>query len=276
MALTDFLQSAEFQDIVNCYYPTYLRDRETRWQAYRDNLRPYAQAAETAARATERYIVRPIISSHPDRFVCYLDRQPGTTFTKSPKSIDDKIFRYLSRKKIGGREPPTKSFERHLTENTDNPEIFLNTFFQELSDVMGDLARFRIVANFLMDIHDLEKSFRQTALEPPKIVVDPKTEDRIEDDRWETGAGGHRAVHICIWVQMPGRRIPVEVLILSALELGWDDKAHMLYELMRQGRGDTIDKKTRLKVRAMSDMLYVADALFDEIYRNHFRGDEAE
>ncbi len=275
MAGNGFMKSAEFEEIVKRCYPRGLRDREARWRTYREELRDYSLAAEVAARITEEKIIRPIISANPGRLVCYLDRQAGKAFTKSPMSIDDKIFRYLTGRKVAGKEPPTESFKKRLEENTDNPDIFLHTFFRDLPDVMTDLARFRIIANFLVDIHDLKGALRKTKLAPPNVVVDPNIEDRIEDDRWERGAGGHRAVHAQIKVRLRERWIPVEVLILSALELGWDAKAHMLYELTRWGRADAIDKKTRMKVRAMSDMLYVADALFDDIYREHFRGEDA-
>ncbi len=148
MSVKDFLQSDEFSTIVNRYYPIRLRDQETRWRAYQDELRPYSRAAETAARVTEEKIVRPIISSNPGRFVCFLDRQAGKSFTKSPKSIDDKIFRYLSGRKVAGKDPPPGNFKRSLEENTDNPDFFLHTFFRDIPDVVTDLAGFRITAIF--------------------------------------------------------------------------------------------------------------------------------
>ncbi|MCP4692819.1 MAG: hypothetical protein GY859_32555, partial [Desulfobacterales bacterium] len=133
----------------------------------------------------------------------------------SPKSIDDKIFRYLSGRKVAGKDPPPDNFKRSLEENTDNPDFFLHTLFRDMPDVMTDLARFRIIANFLGDIHDLKKAFRQTQLSPPDIVLDQRIEDRIEDDRWERGAGGHRAAHAQIKVRIGERLVPVEVFDIN-------------------------------------------------------------
>ena len=276
MSADAFLETAEFKEILDQYYPTALHDHEIRWRAYEEELRPYSQAVQAASEITEQRIILPLISSHPGRFVCCLDRQSGAKFTKSPLSIDDKIFRYFSGKKVAGQEPPTSTFKSALTQNKENADYFLTIFFHKLPQIMADLARFRIIANFLTDIQDLVASFQQDDGWPQTIKINPNIEDRIENDRWEKGAGGHRAVHIQMEVQLSERSIPVEVLIMSVLELGWYAKAHMLYELMRQGCEGKINKTTRLKVRAMSDMLYVADSLFDDIYRAGFEEEVTE
>ncbi len=56
---------------------------------------------------------------------------------------------------------------------------------------------------------------------------------------------------------------------MTLLEAAWTEKAHRLYELARSGT-DEIDRKTRLRIRAMSDTLYVADAIFDDVNRACF------
>lgn len=245
------------------FYPIALLDETSRRYAYLDELRAYSQAAEAAATATHRQIVRPLAASHPDRFVCCLDR--SGPFVKSPRSIDDKIGRYLSGKPVAG-ERVTENIQNRLRSKRDDASDFLSLFFRESTSVMNDLARFRIVCNFIADAQRAAAMFNENLLAGHSIDVDPKIEDRIESDRWEEGAGVHRAIHLRLWVPLGDRRIHVEVQIATILELGWDMKSHPLYELTRQGQGATVSKRSRLKARAVSDALYVADVLFEELF----------
>ena len=267
MSADEFLKSDRFVRIVEEYYPHELRDVTCRHQAYTDELRPYGRLAEMAARVVERGLVQPLVERHAGRFFCRLDRDGP--FTKSAASSDDKIFRYLS---SGGGPPkgPTEAFRHRLRSHLDDPEVFLTQFFRELPDVMNDLARFRIVANLLSDVQEVAAAFTEADWTDLGIEVDRNIEDRIEADRWEEGASGHRAVHLRLWGTLDGRRLPLEVQVISLLELGWDLKSHLLYELRRRGEDGTIDKRTKLKVRAVSDALYVADVLFDEVYQQVF------
>ena len=245
------------------FYPTALLDGAVRWKAYRDELRVYSQAAEAAATATQRLIVRPVAARYPDRFVCCLDR--SGPFVKSPPSIDDKIGRFLAGKPVAG-DRITESIKSRLRSHRHDSSDFLSLFFQELPDVMNDLARFRIVSNFIADAQYMAKLISDKQLAAHGIDVDPKIEDRIESDRWEEGGSGHRAIHLRLFVPLAERRIHVEVQIVTILELGWDMKSHPLYELTRQGQGDTVSKRNRLKVHAVSGALYVADVLFEELF----------
>lgn len=254
------------------FCPTALLDDAVRWARYQEELRVYSQAAETAAIATQRDVVRPLAAENPDRFVCCLDR--SSPFVKSPQSIDDKIGRFLSGKPVAG-ERVTENIKNRLRNHRENPGEFLSLFFRELADVMNDLARFRIVCNFIADAQRAADIFNDKRLAVHGIDVDPKIEDRIESDRWEEGASGHRAIHLRLLVPLAGRRIHVEVQIATILELGWDMKSHPLYELTRQGRGETVSKRNRLKARAVSEALYVADVLFEELFVEVFgQGDE--
>lgn len=263
----DFLSSSQFQSILKQFYPSALMDNQVRWNAYREQLRVYSQAAEMAATATQREIVRPLMNRHSERFVCGLDR--SGSFVKSPQSIDDKISRYLGGDRVAGQEV-TQSIKTRLQDNKNDADRFLSLFFKELPNVMNDLARFRIVCNFITDAQETAGLFSKNPLSTHRIHVDPEIEDRIEADRWEGGASGHRAIHLRLMVPVGDRQIHVEVQLMTVLELGWDMKSHPLYEFYRQGNREKVSKRNRLKARAVSDALYVADVLFDELYEQTF------
>jgi ppGpp synthetase/RelA/SpoT-type nucleotidyltranferase len=266
MGTSGLYSRPEFMELQARFFPFELVDRQQRWQAYTEELRDYCRAAEAAVKATDKHIIQPLRAANSGRLTCYIDRRPGASFTKSPESIDTKIFRYLSDLPVAGNSKPTCAFKKKLEANRDDPTCFLSTFFHKLPEVMNDLARFRVVGNFLSDVHAVADAFNHADLGTPGIEVDPVIEDRIEDDRWLERSSGHRAVHLRIWVMVKERRVHVEVLVMSLLELGWDAKSHMIYESTRLAQS-AVDKRTRLKVRAMSDAIYVADALFDDVFR---------
>lgn len=271
-----FLDERAFLDVVDRWYPPALREREVRWAHYREALRPHARAAEVAATVAQREVLAPLCQRRPGRFVCRLERH--RLFTKSPAGIDEKLFRFISHGKVAGVE--FVSGHRNKLEdirNRDDLAAFVTLIFRDLPDVMNDLGRFRIVGNYLSDVQDVAKAFATTDLSRWGIRVDPAIEDRIEEDRWEDGAGGHRAIHLRLWVRGDPREVPLEAQLMTLLEAGWSEKSHRLYELARRGACASIDKATRLRVRAMSDALYVADALFDEVNRARFEpSDEGE
>ncbi len=261
-----FLETPEFQKIKDEFYPVEFAETVDRHRAYEERLLPYRHCVQQAIAACEQFIVAPLQKAKAERFAARLDRDGP--LVKSPSSIDDKIFRYLSHKKVCGQEP-TEALKQKLRNNRDTCGCFLDTFFKSLPDIMNDLARFRIIGNFLTDVMDLKAAFGSGILEKGNIAVAPNIDDRIEADRWVDGGSGHRAVHIRLNIQHDDSEIHVEVLLMSLLELGWDAKSHLFYELDRRGEGGNIGKKTRLRIRAMSDTVYVADSLFDEVLLKH-------
>jgi hypothetical protein len=263
----DFLESEEFKRVVEEYYPTTLRDRETRWRAYQERLRPYAQAAAQVVQAVRVRILTPLREEHPGRLVGRLD--PEAPLTKSPRSIDDKIYRFLSGRRVAG-EAITEATKQGFRENRTDPEYFPRWFFADHPKVMSDLARFRVVCNFLSDVKEVQDRVVKRVLEQDGIFVHGQIEDRIIEDRWAEGASGHRAVHLPLSVKVGGQEIVVEGQIMTMLEEAWDQKSHLFYEQSRQGLSEDIPKDAQLKIRAMSDMLYVADELFNATHRQVF------
>lgn len=265
--MQNLLTSAAFLKIRDERYPLALHAVDVRHRQYERELGVYKHAAEQAYQAVWRKVVRPAQERHPTRFVCELDGYPR--LTKSPRSIDDKIFRYLSGRGVAG-EKPTQSLLSRLRDRKADPDHFLKLFFRQLPAIMNDLARFRIVGNFLSDVNALKDAFNDDRLDVHGVAVDPNIEDRIEADRWESGASGHRAVHVGLSVEIDGFQVPIEVQIMTSMEKSWDQKSHLLYEVVRQGGAERVSKSIRLQVRAMSDTLYVADALFDRVFCDEF------
>jgi len=257
----DFLQSDEFAKIAKEFIPDELQDHKVRHRAYTEELRDYSRVAEQIRAACEREVIDRITAG-TDRFIARLDRT--SSLTKSPRSIDDKIFRFLSGKTVAGQTIKTM-LKRSLKGKKDEKEFFLKTFFRDMHEVMNDLARFRIIGNFLSDVHAISDRFGEVDWAAHRIQHKLlHHEDRIVHDRWVTGAGGHRAIHIPMAVTINDHQVHVEVQIMTLLETGWDAKSHMYYELTRREEGN-LDQETKLKIQAMSDMLYVADALFNDL-----------
>ncbi len=256
----DFLESAEFKKISTEFIPGELQDHAVRHQAYTEELRAYSRVAEHIRAACEREVIDHMTAG-AERFIARLDRTSSPT--KSPRSIDDKIFRYLSGNSVAGHKIG-HHLKKKLRDKKAEKEVFLKTFFRDLHEIMNDLARFRIIGNFLSDVHAICDRFNDVNWAAHGIQLKPNIDDRIVHDRWLTGAGGHRAIHMTMFVTLNDRPIHVEVQLMTLLETGWDAKSHMYYELTRQGEGN-LDQETKLKIQAMSDMLYVADALFDDL-----------
>jgi ppGpp synthetase/RelA/SpoT-type nucleotidyltranferase len=63
-----------------------------------------------------------------------------------------------------------------------------------------------------------------------------------------------------------GVRFLFEIQIMTQLQHAWDKKDHhLIYEHVRAGRGDRIPVHLKNRVTAMSELLYVADTIFDEL-----------
>lgn len=170
---------------------------------------------------------------------------------KSPKSVVEKILR---------SEGLTK----------DN-------FIEE----MDDLVRFRILCNYLSDVKAVvERIEKSTAI--PKIfkifdrddriweVRIPADDEEIEEERRKKRFTGVRGYYLVFQVkELPG--VKIEVQITTLLENAWDRKDHhLVYEPER--KGVEIDQVLefqmfKLRVKAISDMLYVADEYFDVLRR---------
>lgn len=173
---------------------------------------------------------------------------------KSPPGILEKMAREWMRQ--GSASPPVS--------------------FEDFRVQIDDLARFRIVTNFLSDVEllaeRLEAPFHAgKGLSPwqRELAQDYRLRDNALADsvhlhprRREKGERCRRGVFI------PRRggdeALNVEVQIQTLLQEAWDRKDHyLLYEPRR--RGERVDDRHECEMFAMSEVLYVADLTFDRL-----------
>jgi ppGpp synthetase/RelA/SpoT-type nucleotidyltranferase len=183
-------------------------------------------------------------------------RSDLTHLMKSPESILDKMAREWEAGK--GKAP--------------------RVGFDDFAESMDDLARFRIVLNFLADVEivcvKLEEPYKvapggRSRLTPKQqalyndfalrdhcledlIMLGPK--DRLSGERCRKGVFSLRKDGL----------VRVEVQIQTMLQEAWDKKDHFLvYEPRR--RGEDVEPCHSIEIYAMSELLYVADLTFDRL-----------
>lgn len=154
---------------------------------------------------------------------------------------------------------PHKSHERIVEKIMSQPKGYT---LQNFDTKMEDIARFRIVCNYLSDIFELVKELTADSHLNDCCKISEK--DYIIEDR----NNPHRAFHLILKVPVPYKDTnvvrKVELQIMTKLQEAWDKKDHnLVYEKIRIGK--RIDKKDRIKMASMSDLLYIADEFFDDL-----------
>ncbi|MFH1097301.1 MAG: RelA/SpoT domain-containing protein [Candidatus Desantisbacteria bacterium] len=149
-----------------------------------------------------------------------------------------------------------KSPERIVEKIISQPEEYT---LENFDTKMEDITRFRIVCNYLSDIFVL--------MERLKADSGLKSCCKISDEKdyiVKHCTRSHRAVHLILKVPMQDKTRKVELQIMTQLQHAWDKKDHnLIYEKRRIG--EKIDEKDKIKMAAMSDLLYVADEFFDDL-----------
>ena len=189
----------------------------------------------------------------------FLYRVDADNLRKSPESILEKMAREWH--EAGPKVPPPKSFHN-------------------LAD-LKDLGRFRIVASFLSDVdllcERLEATYdasRRRALSPAQQhlargfrLIDNSFEDLIRV-RPPKRKSGERCRKGLFAPQDPSQsRYRVEVQIVTAFQEGWDKKDHhLIYERVRTGQA--LNERHREISFALSEQLYIADCVFDDLKRS--------
>jgi ppGpp synthetase/RelA/SpoT-type nucleotidyltranferase len=198
----------------------------------------------TTTIATVNIILAPLISKHTGRFFCRLD---DTHTIKSPTSIIEKILR--SRKE-----------EKKRKEKGEPGKLYdLTNFTRE----MKDLARFRIVCNFLADVTEVAECIRQSI-----AITDFFEITDINSITQHRRVSGERSIKLILKRKSPPELF-LEIQVMTQLQEAWDKKDHYLvYEKRRSSSsGDDDDFPTYLdaKMSAMAELLYVADDYFDRL-----------
>lgn len=205
------------------------------------DLEPYANLIIGIFKTNIDEWVAERIKSRGYRFVAKIEKPPGSRLTKSPQRIVDKII------------------ESHKNEGSTkyDPENFLTT--------MSDVVRFRIKCNYLDDVQYFKEKidelfkndYEKIAIEDAKDYISTPYPDRRV---------GHRAIQYTFRYSDDENPFLFEVQIMTPLQHAWDKKDHhLIYEYVREGRGNEIPVHLKNRVAAMSELLYVADTVFDEL-----------
>ena len=198
----------------------------------------------TSAMAEVNTVLNPLIEQYRHRFFCRIDE---THRLKSPASIIDRICR--SYKEWSANSGP------------DSGHYDLANFVTK----MTDLARFRIVCNFLSDVMKVSEKIKTS--EKLNSYFDIEQKSSI-NQRPKDRKSGERSIKFAMeYKKRPG--LSLEIQVMTQLQEAWDKKDHFLvYEKHRQAPDkddeyfpDFLDAK----MLAMSELLYVADNYFDDL-----------
>ena len=144
------------------------------------------------------------------------------------------------------------------------------------AEKMDDLVRFRILCNYLSDVEVVVERIEESAsIKEGFEVIDkedriwevriPADDEETEEKRRKKRLTGVRGYYLVFQVKgLPG--VKIEVQVTTLLENAWDRKDHhLVYEQER--KGVDINPRFKLQIKAISDMLYVADEYFDMLRR---------
>lgn len=198
----------------------------------------------TTTKATVEKLLFPLKKQYGHRFFCRVD---DSHQQKSPASIIDKIRRSQTEKVKPG-EPEQEHYD-------------LNNFATK----MTDLARFRIVCNFLNDVDKvaevISNSIELTNIfnikQESSIILRPKSRK-----------SGERSIKFILELKShPG--LYLEIQVMTQLQEAWDKKDHFLvYEQRRR----SLDKDEEIfpdfldaKMFSTAELLFVADDYFEQL-----------
>lgn len=225
-------------------------------EKYEDFFQPRLQMHSvfcTTTIATVKEILAPLIAEQANRFFCKID---DSHCLKSPESIIEKIRRSQNeyREKIEKGE-------------ISDPPYDVDNFDKK----MTDLARFRIVCNFLSDVRKVSDRIKKNE----KIKGFFKVEEKETIDLHRRKSGERSFKLILEYKSRPG--LFIEIQIMTQLQEAWDKKDHYLvYEKRRTNpKGDEENFPNYLdsKMFAMAELLYVADNYFDQLRREEEEGE---
>lgn len=152
--------------------------------------------------------------------------------------------------KVGSKGTRGKEPGKH------NPKSFLNT--------MSDVVRFRIVCNYLSDVKYIDRKIGAFARKSNWIATISR-EDHIETPFPQRRAG-HRAVQYSMKYLNAESPVLFELQVMTQLQHAWDKKDHhLIYEYVRIQKDQEIPVHLKNRMAAMSEMLYVADEVFDSL-----------
>ena len=187
------------------------------------------------------------------RFVAETIEPPQKKLIKSPDRIAQKIIESWIEHDEWNQKPKGT---RGKAPGKHDLEGFLNT--------MADVVRFRIVCNYLSDVEYIDKKIRVFARKSNGIEIISR-EDHIETPFPQRRAG-HRAIQYSMKYLDAGSPVLFELQAMTQLQHAWDKKDHhLIYEYVRIKKDQKIPVHLKNRMAAMSEMLYVADDVFDSL-----------
>jgi len=149
-----------------------------------------------------------------------------------------------------------------------NGRYTIDNFEQEMSDIF----RMRIRCNYLSDVKMVAKRLRESQ-SISKYFDKLEDEDKIIENRIKEISKPTTESPEWLWIRLHsfvfkhkerGDCPKIEVQIMTMLQDAWDKKDHYLfYESKRMGK--IVSPECKIKMNAMSELLYVADEFFDLI-----------
>lgn len=213
-------------------------------ETFGDYLLPKIQKHETLCTSViaevKKNILQVLIKKYHYRFFCRIDTDHKM---KQPDSIVDKLMR---------------SAEYDMKKNTNEP-CTLDNF----TTTMKDLARFRIVCNFIHDVYEVVEAIENNNTIKEKFKIEKKSSMEIHPGSRKSG---ERSVKLILeYKKQPG--LFVEIQVMTQLSEAWDKKDHFLvYELSRrspENEDENFPDYLDAKMHAMGELLYVADNYFE-------------
>jgi ppGpp synthetase/RelA/SpoT-type nucleotidyltranferase len=194
-------------------------------------------------------LLNPVITEHSNRFFCRIDDSHSI---KLPDSIVEKMRRSQveAKKKKDKGEEPTNTF------TIDN-----------FNKTMTDLARFRVVCNFLSDVNKVADLIKGSDNLNKYFSFLPE-KNSINLHKRVTG---ERSIKFVIeYKSQPG--LFIEIQVMTQLQEAWDKKDHYLvYEKKRSSQKteeELFSNYLDSKMSAMSELLYVADDYFEKLRKD--------
>jgi ppGpp synthetase/RelA/SpoT-type nucleotidyltranferase len=196
----------------------------------------------TATKASVTKLIDPLVQQHRHRFFCRID---DSHQQKSAASIVEKIRRSQT-KKASLEEPEPVRYD-----------------FSNFAEKMTDLARFRIICNFLHDVELVENEIEHSQELSEAFKIQKASSINL---RPRLRKSGERSVKFTL-EHCARQGLFLEIQVMTQLEEAWDKKDHFLvYEKRRvsperdeENFPDFMDSK----MFAMSELLFIADQYFE-------------
>ena len=215
-------------------------------ETFGDYLLPKIQHHDTLCSAViaevKKSILPPLLKKYYYRFFCRID---ADNKVKQPSSIIDKIMR-------SSEAGAGKAVSESCT---------LGNF----TTTMQDLARFRIVCNFLHDVDEVVEALNNSDI--LNRMFDIEIKETINQHPGSRKSGERSVKFILKYNKHPG--LFLEIQVMTQLSESWDKKDHFLVYEVRRRFPDKEDENfpdyLDAKMNAMAELLYVADNYFEAL-----------